>query len=120
MKGKTSLSAIIFMVFAAIFASGGQIFYKFAANRTADFATLVLNPFLVLGLASYGIGLLFMLKALRRGELTVVYPILATSFIWVSLASPLIFKTDFMTPLKWIGVLIILAGVTLVSKGREK
>ncbi len=73
-----------------------------------------------LGVISYGIGLLFMLKALRRGELTVVYPILATSFIWVSLASPLFFPTDFMTMQKWIGIFIVSAGVSLVGKGRSK
>jgi uncharacterized membrane protein len=116
----TTLSAIVFMIFSALFASAGQIFYKFAANNTQDIATFFLNPWLYFGGISYSIGLLFMIKALRRGELTVVYPVLATSFIWVSLLSPLFFKTDSMTFQKWIGVLVIVIGVTLVGKERTK
>lgn len=119
-KEVTSVSAIIYMLIAAVFASCGQIFFKFAANRTMDVASFIFNPFLYLGIGAYGTGLLFMLKALRRGELTVIYPILATSFIWVSLAAPIFFKTDFMTMQKWMGILIIILGVTLVSKGRQK
>jgi undecaprenyl phosphate-alpha-L-ara4N flippase subunit ArnE len=117
---KTSISSMLFIAVAALFASAGQVFYKFAANRTADVITFIANPFVYLGLFSYGVGLIFMLKAIRRGELTVIYPIMATSFIWVSLASPIFFKTDFMTLQKWIGIFVIIAGVTLLERGRKK
>lgn len=120
MKQKTTISAIVFMIFSAIFASFGQVLFKFASKSSFDFMTLIFNPFLIIGLASYGVGLLFMLKAIRRGELTVVYPVLATSFIWVSLLSPLFFETDFMTLQKWIGIFIIIVGISLIGKGRQK
>ena len=117
---KTTISAILFMLVSALFASSGLILYKFAANNTFDVMTFILNPYLYLGGLSYAAGLFFMLKALRRGELTVVYPVLATSFIWVSILSPIFFESDFMTIQKWIGVLIIIVGVSLVGKGRAK
>ncbi len=117
---KTKISAIIFMVFSAIFASVGQILYKFASKSVQDFFSLVFNPFLILGIFSYGLGLVFMLKAIRRGELTVVYPVLATSFIWVSLLSPIFFETDSMTLQKWVGIFVIVTGITLIGKGRAK
>lgn len=117
---KTSISAIVFMLFSAVFASAGQILFKFAANSTSNITTFILNPFLYLGLMGYGLGLLFMIKAIRRGELTVVYPVLATSFIWVSLASPVFFATDSMNIEKWAGVIFVIFGITLVGKGRQK
>ncbi|MBS3115377.1 hypothetical protein J4482_01975 [Candidatus Woesearchaeota archaeon] len=117
---KTKISGIIFMLIAAVFASIGQIFFKFAANRTNDLSTFIINPHLYFGGGTYAIGLIFMLKSLRRGELTVVYPILATSFIWVNLLSPIFFKSDILTINKWVGVVIIILGVTLVGKGRTK
>ena len=120
MKQKTKISAIVFMLFSALFASAGQIFYKYAANATQDIVTFVMNPFIYLGILFYGAGLVLMLKAMRRGELTVIYPILATSFIWVSLLSPLLFETDFMNLQKWIGVAVIVLGVTFVGRGRTK
>ena len=119
-KQKTTSAAIMYMALAAVFSSAGQIFFKFAANRTIDVYSFFFNPYIYIGGFAYLIGLLFMIKALRRGELTVVYPVLATSFVWVSIASPIFFNTDFMTPQKWIGVLAIIIGITLVGKGRTK
>ncbi|HME87537.1 MAG TPA: EamA family transporter [Candidatus Nanoarchaeia archaeon] len=120
MKQKTEFSAILFMILSALFASAGQILYKFAANSTHDIHTFFLNPFIYLGGLSYLSGMVFMIKALRRGELSVVYPVLATSFVWVSLLSPVFFSTDSMSLDKWIGVAIIIIGVSLVGKGRTK
>lgn len=116
----TKLSAMGFMLLSAVFASAGQILFKFAANATMNMATFVFNPYIYSGGIAYVVGVFFMIKALRRGELSVVYPVLATSFIWVSLASPLFFRADFMTMQKWVGVVIIILGVTLVGKGRLK
>ena len=70
--------------------------------------------------AAYFIGLVFMLKALQLGELSVVYPVLATSFIWVSLLSPLFFPADRMTAKKWLGVAVIVVGVTLIGRARAR
>ncbi len=116
----TEIAAILFMIVSALFASVGQILFKFAANNTHDVASFILNHYLYLGGLAYATGLIFMLKALRRGELTVVYPVLATSFIWVSLLSPIFFNTDSMSIQKWVGVSVIIAGVYMVSKGRVK
>ena len=120
MKEKTELSSIMYVAIAALFGSMGQILYKYAANNVTDIASFILNPFLYFGGLAYGFGLIFMLKGLRRGELTVIYPVMATSFIWVSLLAPIFFESDSMTIHKWIGVAIIIAGVALVGKGRTK
>ncbi len=119
-REKTTVLGITLIAIAAFFGSIGQIFFKFAANKLTDVASLLFNHFLYLGLFSYGIGLLFMIKALRHGELTVIYPVMATSFIWVGILSPIFFHTDSMTLHKWLGVLIIIAGVALVGKGRQR
>ena len=119
-KEKTSIQSLMFVAVAALFGSVGQILYKFAANYTNDISSFIFNPYIYLGGLSYFIGLLFMVKGLRRGELTVIYPVMATSFIWVSILSPLFFNTDMMTLQKWIGIAIIMFGVTMVGKGRQK
>jgi uncharacterized membrane protein len=119
-KQRTSLASIVYIAIAALFASAGQIFFKFAANYAQGIATFILNPYLYCGGVFFGIGVLFMLKALRKGELTVIYPVMSTSFIWVSLLSPVFFTTDNMTLQKWIGIAVIVIGVTLIGKGRTK
>ena len=119
-KKITKLSAMGFMLLSAIFATMGQIFFKFTADKFTTLPSIFTNYNTYIAGAFFLIGLFFMLKALRRGELTVVYPVLATSFIWVSLLSPLFFRGDFMTFQKWIGVFIIILGVTLIGRGRKK
>lgn len=112
--------AIIYAIIAAMFATIGQICYKLAANRLTDVMSFILNPYVYVGVLFYGLGFIFTLKALLYGEVTTVYPMMATSFIWVSILSPIIFKTDSMSITKWVGVFIILLGTYFVAKGGKK
>jgi drug/metabolite transporter (DMT)-like permease len=45
---------------------------------------------------------------------------MATSFIWVSILSPIFFPTDSTNSLKWLGIAIIIIGVWFVAKGGKK
>ena len=56
-------------------------------------------------------------ESLKHGELSVLYPIYAMNFIWVSIMSPYFFETDSMNEVKWVGVLAIVAGVALIGLG---
>ena len=111
--------AIMFVLLAAMFAAIGQILYKLASNKIVDIISFLFNPYIYVGVIIYAIGLFFTLKSLVYGEVSVVYPMMATSLIWVSLLSPLFFN-DSMTLIKWIGIGIIILGVFFISKGAEK
>ena len=107
------------MVVCTVFTAVGQIFYKFAANSIDSLSIQILfNPFLIAGLASYAIGLIFLILAFKNGEVSIMYPILALSYVWVSLLSPIFFTTDSMTPTNWVGIAFIVCGVSFV--GRKK
>jgi len=117
----TKKSAILFVIFSAIFTSTGQILWKFGVGNI-DLTlplTLINLPF-VLGFVSYGIGALFMILAFQQGELSVIYPILATSYVWVTILSPIFFPTDFLNGWKIAGVAIILIAVSLLGFGNAK
>ena len=111
--------AIVFIVLCTIFTSTGQILWKLGLSNITDLFSYINIP-LILGFVSYGIGLLLMLAAFEKGDLSVVYPILATSYVWVSLFSPLIFPTDSMNMWKWVGVLVILVSVSILGYGSTK
>ncbi len=118
---KTQKKAIIIMVFCTIFTSLGQIFWKLGVGnlRLSNLLTF-LNPFFLLGFVSYGTGAILMILAFRRGELSVLYPIVATSYVWVSLISPYLFPDDFMNAWKWAGVLMILVSVSVLGWGNSR
>jgi len=118
---KTQKKAIYLILLCTLFTSLGQILWKLGLVNV-DFnlpLTLINFPF-IMGFFSYGIGFLLMLLAFKKGELSVLYPIIATSYIWVSLFSPMIFLNDQMNGWKWLGVFIILLSVSLLGIGTSR
>jgi len=109
------------MVFSTIFTSTGQILLKLGLTEINFYSPLtILNLTFFLGFFCYGIAFFLMLQAFKRGELSLLYPIIATSYVWISIFSPLIFATDSMNMTKWIGVLIILISITLLGFGSTR
>ena len=110
--------AIGLMVLCTLFTSAGQLLWKYGLQEVGQegWRSLLNVPFF-LGFFSYGLGAILLLLAFRRGELTVLYPILATSYIWVSLLSPFFFVQDSMNVWKWAGLFFIFASVSLLGYG---
>jgi undecaprenyl phosphate-alpha-L-ara4N flippase subunit ArnE len=109
----TKLWAIVLMFFCTLITSSAQITYKFGLNQ-ADFNTKVL--IIGFGLFLYGIGAGLLIIALKGGDLSVLYPIVATSYVWVSVAA-FFFFGESLGIWKWFGVFLILVGVSFIGKG---
>ena len=60
-----------------------------------------------------------MVIALRGGDLSVLYPLIALSYVWVSILSQFILH-DNMNFLKWAGVVSIIVGVSFIGMGGRK
>jgi uncharacterized membrane protein len=56
--------------------------------------------------------------AFKDGELSVLYPIISLSYIWVAALSYLVFHDSFNTP-KVIGLVLILCGVAVIGRGAK-
>jgi drug/metabolite transporter (DMT)-like permease len=120
-KNHPTGTAIFLMILCTIFTSLGQILWKFGLNKI-DFSFLftIFNFPFILGFVFYGLGFGLMLLAFKYGELTVLFPIIATSYVWVSLLSSWIFPEDSMNLWKWLGIIVILLGVGFLGKASEK
>ena len=108
----TQRQAVLLMVCSTIFISAGQLFWKYGMN---SFSSSTINIPLLLGLVSYGGGAFLIVKAFQQGELSVLYPLIATSYVWVSLASPYLFPTDVLNPWKWTGMAFIVSSAALLG-----
>ena len=112
---KTKSWAIALMVLCTLGTSTAQLLYKKgAAILTLDPVSLITNYYLIGGLLIYGVGALLMITAFKGGEVTVLYPIIATGYIWVSLLS-IFFLNEAMNLMKWIGVITIIVGIILIG-----
>lgn len=109
--------AMSIIMLCTFFTSLGQLFWKAGVVRIdlSQFTT-VFNVHFLLGIVAYGFGTILMLVAFRKGELSILSPIFATSYVWVSLFSPFFYPTDSMNLWKWVGVLTILLSVALLSR----
>ena len=109
---------VAFTLVAAV----AQPLFKTGANRL--FANLTVTGFLtdlplLVGLVLYGLGSILMILALRHGELSVLYPLISLSYVWVSILSVVVFH-EAMPPVKIIGVATVIAGVAVMGRGAHK
>ena len=116
MKGSTSRWAIFLVVICTLFTSIGQIFFKLGSEKASLDFSLFTNYNLLIGLALYASGAFLLIFALKGGELSVLYPIIATSYVWVSLIAKFYFN-EHLSSFKLIGIFFIIIGISFVGKG---
>ncbi len=118
---KTKPWAIALVIFFTFLTSVAQILYKMAALRLEpNLLALLTNWPLIIGGFLYIISAALMVISFRGGEISVLYPLIALSYVWVSLAAPKVFLTDTMNQMKWFGVAAIVVGVSFIGVGSQK
>lgn len=116
----------IAMVFACtIIGACAQVLFKLAAARLPDplnastAIQLAYNLPLIGGLTLYGINTMLMVLALRKGELSLLYPIISLTYLWVT-GICVAFLNEKMNPLKFAGLALIVLGVSVLgARGRK-
>tara|TARA_Y100000310_G_C20599462_1_gene772257 strand:- start:789 stop:1142 length:354 start_codon:yes stop_codon:yes gene_type:complete len=108
---------ISLIIFATIIGSFGALFLKFASRHVhRNNIKVLFQPMLYLGIFLYGISALIFVFALKFGDLSALYPVVALSYVWISLLS-IKFLKEKMNDIKWFGILLILIGVILIGLG---
>lgn len=109
----------LMLILAIAIGVGGQIFLKIGslalANLKPDSINYFLNYNIWFGLFLYGISTIFYIIALQKIPLSIAYPTIAISYIFVMLFSAIIFKEKIILTQIW-GVLLIMLGVYLIWK----
>lgn len=116
---KTPLSSMLLVFIAAFIGSFGAVFLKSGAGRLhRDIKTVILNWRLALGVGFYLLSSFFFVLGVRRGELTILYPMVSLGYVWTLLWSRLFFKES-MTRNKFLGIGLVLAGIVLLNLGNK-
>ena len=68
------------------------------------------------GYCLYGLNTVLMVFALRDGELSILYPIIALTYVWVTILS-VIFFHESLNLFKLLGIAVVVTGVAVMGRG---
>lgn len=115
----TKLWAALLILFTTFLTSSAQLLWKKGSAALAfNIPSIATNYYIIGGVLIYVIGGTLLIISFRGGEVSVLYPILATSYIWVSFLS-IIFLGEVMNVFKWVGVAAIIAGIVSIGYGSK-
>jgi len=115
----------VMLVFGCtILGAAAQILMKIGAGHLghpsahAGLLGIVTNIPLMIGYTLYGLSTLLLVLALKDGELSLLYPVIALTYVWVTVLSKLIFH-DAINPFRLLGITIIVAGVAVIGRASQ-
>ncbi len=104
-----------------LFGVAAQFLIKTSANSLTEITlqALLTNWALWLGLTMYGISTGLLILALRDGELSLLYPVISLTYVWVTILSVTVFDES-VNVFKIAGITVICLGVALLGKGDSR
>jgi drug/metabolite transporter (DMT)-like permease len=114
--------AIFIVLACTLLVATAQYLIKLGANHLSHaglLATLIgifTIPQLFAGYCLYAVFTVMFVYALRHGELSILYPLIALGYVWVTITAVVAFH-ETMNPLKLVGLAVIIAGVAVLGWG---
>lgn len=113
----TSLESILLVIAATFVGAAGPILMKRASAKvTMNIMTWIKNPYLIIGGCLFALSTVMFVLALRGGEVSVLYPFVSLTYVWVCFLSQK-FLEEHMNPKKWLGIALIILGVSFIGMG---
>jgi multidrug transporter EmrE-like cation transporter len=108
---------MIMFLLASVFGALGQFLYKSGADSASGTLTGYLaNGRILLGVICYVLVMVLFVAAFRRGgQLQVLYPLYATTFVWAALISLLAYGSP-IKPVNIAGMAMLIGGMYLMGK----
>lgn len=114
---QTPPSSILYFLAAALLGALGQFLYKSGTeSASGTFVSFLLNGRILGGVACYIAVMVLFVAAFRRGgELSVLYPLYATTFIWAAFIGLWAYGVP-IKPVNVLGMVFLIAGMFFMGK----
>ena len=127
MNTTEGIAGFAYVLGSILFTVYGQIIVKWQvgkagalpaalSERVAFLFTLILNPWILSGMLAGFFALVCWLAAMTKFELSYAYPFMSLAFVFVLVLSAILFHEP-ITLAKVLGVLLIIAGIIVGSRG---
>jgi multidrug transporter EmrE-like cation transporter len=114
--------SLILVFCCTLLGAAAQMFIKSGANHLSQpgfvgaVVGMLTNPMLFTGYFLYGVNTLLLAVALRDSELSLLYPVIALTYVWVSILSVTLLH-ETMNAMKFAGITAIVLGIGILGKG---
>jgi drug/metabolite transporter (DMT)-like permease len=119
-------STLLYILTAVVSGAAGQLLLKSGMARLGPVSLglntlgpvllrIATNPFVVGGLAIYGLSTVFWLAALSRAQLSYAYPFVSLNYLIILLVSWRLFD-EHLSPARLVGTFIVALGVLIIAK----
>lgn len=121
-KLRTPAKSIALVILCTVIGAAAQILMRAGADYIDEgggIQAILMNWRLLAGYGCLAANTLLLVIALREGQLSVLYPIIALTYVWVAILSPMFFP-DTMNAFKVMGIALVVLGVSLIGAGSRR
>jgi multidrug transporter EmrE-like cation transporter len=118
---KAQRRAVLLVALATFLGAAAQILMKLGTEhslRNPGLMGLLTDVPLIAGYSLYGLMTVMIVVAFKDGELSVLYPIISLSYVWVTALSYFVFH-DSLNGYKMTGLALIIGGVAVIGRGAK-
>ncbi len=114
----TTITSIGLVLLCTIIGAAAQVLMRMGAVgiENSSLVDIITNWSLLGGYVCLAANTGLLILALRDGQLSVLYPIIALTYVWVTILSPIFFD-DVINGFKVAGVALIVLGVSCIGLG---
>lgn len=115
---ETPLKSIVLILTASVLGAVGQFLYKEGAQNASgvNLMNFIANCRILLGMVCYiGVMVLFVAAFRIGGQMTVLYPMYASTFIWALMIGVFCLKEP-LSIFKLCGIVLIIGGMFLIAR----
>jgi drug/metabolite transporter (DMT)-like permease len=116
--------SFLLVVCCTLIGAAAQILIKKGADALGENPTMVqtamamlFTPALFAGYSMYGVSTVLLVLALRHGQLSLLYPVFAMTYVWVTILSVFVLH-ETMNPYKLAGIVTIVGGIAVLGRGQ--
>jgi multidrug transporter EmrE-like cation transporter len=113
--------SVILVFCCTLLGAAAQILMKTGANKLTQptLMQMATNVPLMAGYCLYGISTVLLVLALRKSQISLLYPIISLTYVWVTILAVMIFGES-MNVYKVIGLSILITGVAVLGTDGRK
>lgn len=122
----TTLTTLPYILLCVVFNTGAQVLLKIGTKTLGEISfawgallplslRLAQNPAIMVGLVLYVLSVAVWLFVLSRVDVSYAYPLSSLGYVLTALVGSW-YLGEVLTPARWIGIMVILGGVYLVSR----